>query len=98
MATSTIIGTIPAIVEIEDHPQWGLRGIIRIDGVRATAKAFTSEDGVIAYVDIGGESLKRFIAARVANRSFTPSAARVDTPAAPAPAPRKSKKTADDLV
>ena len=98
MASSKIIGTIPTTLEIEDHSEWGLRGIIRVDGVRLTAKAFTSDDGVVAYLAIGEESLKRFIAARVANRTFTPSAARVDTPAAPAPAPRKSKKTADDLV
>lgn len=98
MATSKIIGTLPTTLEIEEHSEWGLRAIIRVDGVRLTAKAFKGDDGVVAYFAIGDDSLKRFIAARVANRSFVPSAARVDTPAAPAPAPRKSKKTADDLV
>ncbi len=96
-ATSAVIETLAARVEIVNHPEWGVsaRIIVDVDGEerRIRAAGFkNAADEAVAYLAIGeGFSLKKFAAARAARLK-----GRVDTvtPAAPAP---KGKKAAASL-
>lgn len=96
IATSTVIETLAARVEIVDHPEWGVsaRILVDVDGelrrIRATGFK-NAADEAVAYLTIGGEnfSLKKFALGRAARRT-----GRVDTVTPAAPAPKRKKAAA----
>jgi len=101
-ATSVVIETFAARLEVVDHPDWGVsaRIIVDVEGEerRIRAVGFINEaDEAVAYLTIGGEnfSLKKFALARAARAARLKGRADTVTPAAPAaPAPKRKKAAA----
>ena len=104
IATSTVIETLAARVEIVDHPEWGVsaRIIVDVDGEERRIRAagfINTADEAVAYLAIGeGFSLKKFALARAARLKGRADTVTPAAPAAPAPKGKKAAAALRDEV
>ena len=82
---------VPARVVVTSTEQWGLKAVLEVQvpgtnlWLPAKAVAFEQKGGsLLSYIEVAGQSLKRFAASVGASPSSSPM--RVDTPVAPAAA------------